>query len=87
MSEGNDTATMQKWSKKFEKAAEADKDAQAKMKKVIAAAMKDEGTHKNIVRELQAARQGGGRPHTKEGYGDDGEVITGWNNARPWERD
>lgn len=87
MSNGRDEAAMKKWTRKFEKAAEADKDAQANMKKVLSAAMKDEGTHKNIVRELQAARNGGGRPHTREGYGDDGEVITGWNDARPWERD
>lgn len=87
MSEHEDSVTMKKWAKKFETAAEADRNAQKDMKKVISAAMKDEVTHKNIVRELQAAKRSGDKPHTGEGYTDDGELITGFGDARPWERD
>jgi hypothetical protein len=57
------------------------------MKKVIAAAMKDGSTHKNIARELLDARRGGKKMDAREGYGDDDEVITGYTNERPWERD
>jgi len=50
--------------------------------------MKDPATHKNLSRELLAARQGGGGPQVaREGYGDDGEIFTGYNEDRPWERD
>lgn len=87
MSEENESYALKKWAKKFEKARQADTDAQANMKKVIAAAMRDETTHKNIDLELKAVRKGGGTPHTRVGYGDDGEVITGYGEARPWERD
>jgi len=86
MSEG-DSATMNKWAKKFEKTKEDGENAHYKMKQVIAAAMKDEGTHKNIVRELRDASKGGYRINNREGYGDDGEVITGYDDDCPWKRD
>jgi len=81
------SATIRKWEKKIAKDREAGENAPVNMKKVIAAAMKDEGTHKNIVRELRDASKGGYRINHREGYGDDGEVITGYDDDSPWKRD
>jgi hypothetical protein len=86
MSDGQ--ATINKWQRKQEKAEDADKRAKEKMKGAISDAMKDPSTHKNLSQELLRARQGGGSPvKNREGYGDDGEVFTGINEDRPWERD
>lgn len=86
MSDGQ--ATINKWQRKQERAEDADKKAKEKMKSAISGAMKDPSTHKNLSQELLRARQGGGGPvKNREGYGDDGEVFTGINEDRPWERD
>jgi len=86
MSDGQ--ATLNKWQRKQERAEDGDKSAREKMKKAISGAMKDPVTHKNLSQELLRARQGGGGAvKNREGYGDDGEVFTGINEDRPWERD
>jgi hypothetical protein len=87
MSDEEGSALIRKWESKKERAEEADKKAHKDMKRVLSAAMKDDGTHKNIVNELKTARQSGIRLQTREGYGDDGDVITGFGDARPWDRD
>ena len=80
------SAVMAKWGRKQAMREEEDRKAKASMKTVIANAMKDTNTKRNITNELIQARQG--RPaEFKEGYGDDGEIITGINMDRPWERD
>lgn len=81
------SATIAKWTRKQERAEEGDRKAKEGMRNAVKRAMQDGGTHKNIARELLDARQGGGKPHNKEGYGDDGEIITGFGDDRPWERD
>ena len=82
------SATIAKWTRKQEKAEEGDRRAKAGMKDAVKKAMKDGATHKNIARELLDARQGDRKPHNRYGYGDDdGEVITGYGEDRPWERD
>jgi len=81
------SATIRKWEKKITKDREAGESASGKMKQVIAAAMKDIGTHKNITRELRDASKGGYRIDKREGYGDDGEIITGYDDDSPWKRD
>ena len=49
-------------------------------------AMKDGSTHKNIATELLDARRGGSAIKHRENFGDDGEIITGYINDRPWDR-
>ena len=85
----NGEATIRKYQRKLERLEENDKSANENMKSVIAKAMRDEGTHKNIARELLKARQGGsGSMKTRSAWGDDGdEEFTGIHEERPWERD
>jgi hypothetical protein len=77
---------MAKWGRKMERIEDEDRKAKRDMKKVIAAAMRDKDTHRNITNELVEARKGP-KSVTREGYGDDGEIITGIDEDRPWERD
>jgi len=83
------SATIRKYRRKVEKLEDDDKSANENMKSVIAKAMKDEGTHKNIAKELLRARQGGGESmKNRSAWGDDGDdEFTGINEPRPWERD
>ncbi|MCW4026214.1 MAG: hypothetical protein NWE76_01860 [Candidatus Bathyarchaeota archaeon] len=88
MSDGQGSATVQKWSRKREQDEHNDKTAREKMKSAISGAMKDPQTHRNLSQELLRARQGGGaQVQHREGYGDDGEIFTGIFEDRPWERD
>ncbi len=88
MSEGQGTATINKWTRKVAKAEDDDKSAREKMKAAISGAMRDPETHKNLSRELLSARQGGGTPMKhREAYGDDGEVFTGITEDEPWKRE
>ena len=88
MSDGQGTATMNKWTRKHEKMENDDKTGREKMKEAIAEAMRDPDTHKNLSRELLNARQGGGDPMKHRAvWGDDGEVFTGIHEDRPWERE
>ena len=79
-------ATMAKWGRKMERREEEDRKATEDMKKVISRAMKDEGTKRNITNQLVEARQGPAAKQ-REGYGDDGEIITGNPEDSPWTRD
>ena len=79
--------TIAKWTRKQERAEDADRRGREGMKDAIKRAMKDSGTHKNIAQELLDARQGDRKPHDKYGYGEDNEVITGYVDDRPWNRD
>jgi len=83
------SATIKKYQRRQEKIEDADKAAKQNMKAVISKAMKDEGTHKNIARELLKARQGGGNSiKNRSCWGDDGDdEFTGIHEERPWERD
>ena len=88
MSDGRGDATINKWTRKQEKAEDNDKSAREKMKAAISGAMRDPETHKNLSRELLTARQGGGSPMAhREAYGDDGEVFTGIDEDQPWKRE
>lgn len=80
------SATIAKWTRKMERREEDDRKATRDMKKVISAAMKDKSTHDNITNQLVDARKGPKAVH-REGYGDDGEVITGEPEDSPWIRD
>lgn len=80
-------ATIAKWQRKMDRAEEGDRRAKEGMKSAIKLMMQNRDTHTNIDREMQEARQGGRKPHDKEGYGDDGEIITGFSDDRPWERE
>ena len=80
-------ATIARFTRKVERAEEGDRKARAGMKDAVKQAMTDEDTHRNIARELLNARQGGKPAHNREGYGDDGEVITGFGDDRPWDRE
>ncbi len=82
-----DDATITKWTKKKEKAEMEDRDAVRGMKDKLAEAMRDPDTHRNIAQELLNARRGGAKSQHREGFGDDGEIITGWYEDRPWERE
>jgi uncharacterized protein (UPF0335 family) len=83
------SAVIRKYRNKLEKLEDDDKSAKENMKSVIAKAMKDEGTHKNIAKELLKARQGGdGSMKNRSCWGDDGDdEFTGIYEDRPWERD
>lgn len=81
------SVTIKRWEKKIEKMRDSGEKAQSDMKKVIAAAMRDDGTHTNIARELRDTTRAGYQIKPREGYGDDGEVITGFADDRPWTRD
>lgn len=87
MSESDGRATIAKWTRKQERAEDDDRKAHSGMKEAIKDAMRGEDTHRNIARELLNARRGGATIKNREGYGDDDEVITGWNEERPWERE
>jgi hypothetical protein len=80
------SATMAKWGRKMERMEDEDRKAKKDMKKVISAALKDVNTKRNLTNQMVEARKG---PVAKnrEGYGDDGEVITGNPDECPWERD
>lgn len=80
------SATMAKWGRKMERREEEDRKAKAGMKKAITEAMKDDRTKHNITSQLVEARKGPAAVH-REGFGDDGEVITGNPEDCPWERD
>ncbi len=67
-------------------AKDKDKAASEGMKDAIKEAMKDGSTHKNIATELLDARRGGSAIKHRENFGDDGEIITGYINDRPWDR-
>ncbi len=81
------SAIIAKWTRKQERAEEGDRKAQEGMKDAVKKAMQDATTHWNIANELLDARQGDRKPHNKYGYGDDGEIITGYSDDRPWDRD
>ena len=88
------SATIAKWQRKMDRAEEGDRKAKTGMKEAIKEAMEDVDTHRNIARELTEARQGGRKAHTQmdkdsysEGYGNDGEIITGYGDDRPWDRE
>ena len=85
MSDGS--ATIAKWTRKHEKTEENDKKATKGMKAAIKEAMADQGTHKNISKELLRARQGGEPLKARSCWGDDGEEFTGIYEERPWERE
>ncbi len=88
MSDGQGTATINKWTRKVAKAEDDDQSARANMKAAISKAMSDPETHKNLSRELLNARQGGGSPMLhREAYGDDGEIFTGIDEDQPWKRE
>jgi hypothetical protein len=79
-------ATMAKWGRKMERREEEDRKATQDMKKVISAAMKDPATKRNLTNQLVEARKGPAAVQ-REGFGDDGEIITGNPEDCPWERD
>jgi hypothetical protein len=81
------SAVIAKWDRDKTRREDADRSAKSSMKKVIAAAMREGSTKKNIAKELLDARRGGAKPINREGYGDDDEVITGNPGERPWERE
>ncbi len=61
------------------------------MKQGLAAALKKESTAKGLsdqfANSLERARSGDSpRPQRREGYGEDDEIITGYER-QPWERD
>jgi hypothetical protein len=80
------SATMAKWGRKMERLEDEDRKAKQNMKKVISAALKDSDTKRNITNQMVEARKGPAATN-REGYGDDGEIITGNPDERPWERD
>lgn len=80
------SATMAKWGRKMERREEEDRKAHREMKKAIAGAMKDDKTKRNITNQFIEARKGPAAVQ-REGYGDDGEIITGKPEDSPWERD
>ncbi len=80
------SATIQKWTRKMERREDEDRKAKQDMKKVIAKAMKDPSTKRNITIQLSNARKGPAAVQ-REGFGDDGEIITGNPDECPWERD
>jgi hypothetical protein len=80
------SATMAKWGRKMERREEEDRKAKQDMKKAISKAMTDTQTKRNITNQLVEARKGPKAEH-REGFGDDGEVITGNPEDCPWERD
>jgi hypothetical protein len=82
----DDRATINKWTRKMERREDADRKATEDMKKVISSAMKNEDTKRNITNQLVEARKGPAAVQ-REGFGDDGEVITGNADECPWERD
>jgi hypothetical protein len=79
-------ATIDKWTRKMERRAEEDRKATKDMKKVLSAAMRDVNTKRNITKELIEARKRPSAVH-REGFGDDGEIITGNPEDCLWERD
>jgi hypothetical protein len=79
-------ATIDKWTRKMERREEENRKATKDMKKVLAAAMRDVNTKRNITNELIEARKGPAAVH-REGFGDDGEIITGNPEDCLWERD
>lgn len=79
-------ATIAKWTRKMERREEDDRKAKQNMKKVISAAMKDDDTKRNITNQIIEARKGPAAVQ-REGFGDDGEIITGKPEDSPWERD
>ncbi len=79
-------ATMAKWGRKMERREEEDRKATQDMKKAISSAMKDTQTKRNITNQLVEARKGPAAVN-REGFGDDGEIITGNPEDCPWERD
>ncbi len=81
------SATIAKWQRKLERLEDGDRKAKKGMKEAIKEAMQEEDTHRNIARELLNARQGGTPIKERAAYGDDGEVITGYSDDRPWERE
>jgi len=80
------SATINKWTRKMERREDEDRKAKQGMKKAISEAMKDTGTKRNITIQLTEARKGPAAVQ-REGFGDDGEVITGNPEDCPWERD
>jgi hypothetical protein len=80
-------ATIAKWTRKWEKTEDDDKNAISGMKEALAKAMRDAGTHKNISQELLNARQGGEPIKDRSCWGDDGEEFTGIYEERLWERE
>ncbi len=68
-------------------AKDKDKAALDGMKDAIKKAMQDGGTHKNIAQELLDSRRGGSSIKHRESFGDDGEIITGYIDDRPWDRE
>jgi hypothetical protein len=80
------SATMAKWGRKMERREDEDRKATEGMKKAISSAMKDPDTKRNLTHQLIEARKGPSAVH-REGFGDDGEVITGNPEDCPWERD
>jgi len=79
------SAIIRKYQKRQEKIEEGDKSATQNMKKIIAAAMRDTDTHRNIAKELLDARRCGHTVKHREGFSAEGEEETGYE--RPWERD
>jgi hypothetical protein len=71
----------------MERREDEDRKAKQNMKKIISAAMKDPDTHTNITNQLKRARLGGEPMKPREGFGDDGEVITGNPEDCPWLRE
>jgi hypothetical protein len=79
-------ATIAKWTRKMERREDEERKATKDMKKVISSAMKDQNTKRNITNQMVEARKGPAAKH-REGFGDDGEIITGNPEDCPWERD
>jgi U3 small nucleolar RNA-associated protein 14 len=71
----------------LDQAPDKHKSASRGLRNAIKEAMEDGNTHKNIANELLDARRGGSSLRHREAFGDDGEVITGYINDRPWDRD
>ncbi len=69
------------------RAREKDEEAVDGMKDAIKSAMRDDDTHRNISQELLDARRGDNSIKHRESFGDDGEIITGYHDERPWDRD
>ena len=80
------SATINKWTRKMERREDEDRKAKEGMKKALSEAMKDGTTKRNITNQLVEARKGPKAEH-REGFGDDGEIITGNPGECPWDRD
>ena len=86
MAEIDGRATIDAWRRKMERRTDEDRKATKDMKKVIAAALKDPATCRNLTNQFKEAKNGPRMAH-QECYVNDGEIITGEDEERLWDRD